>query len=189
MKHRHLIPLLFFGCCALAACPGDPYSDYVGLWEGKTTASWNGKPRHHVMEISRQGDSYLLNHDALASNDGAMLLSKNGGQLLVGGAAGIPLAFGADTDTILYNRDTFRRITPERVARIRENIKREEAAGKAREAQCRDTLAALSAEYEAVNKDRGLDWAKRRIMQEAVKTKHRKRYEEQGCDMNAWPLI
>ena len=111
----------FFFLLALLNKVTDPYRKYEGYWEYKIMNDSEGeKIKYHVMEISKQGKSYLLNLNVLTTQD-ATLLSKGNKQLFFGGICGIPIGFGANTDILLFNRDTYSRIDAKQLRRIQSN--------------------------------------------------------------------
>jgi hypothetical protein len=81
MKTRFIFAALTF--IFLAGCSGDPYEKYIGYWK-KNDAKYP-----QVLQIYKDGETYLLNHNVFQETDfagnkkNAMVLKKSEDQLSV----------------------------------------------------------------------------------------------------------
>lgn len=110
--------LVLFTLLILAACSKNPYETYNGLWERQ------GNKHPEVIEISRQGDAYVLNNAVLnesAKND-LLVLAKAEGQLIFNTGFGNMHLVLADKDNLRIANEHFVRITPQRVAEIKTEL-------------------------------------------------------------------
>lgn len=114
-----LLTLLF-----LAACSKDSYESYIGLWERQ------GNKRPEVIEISRQGEAYVLNHAVLeAGTDSKLLvLAKAEGQLTFNPGFGARHLVLADKNNLRVANEHYVRITPKRVGEIKAELALQEQA-------------------------------------------------------------
>ncbi len=110
----------------LSGCSGDPYKDYLGLWER------TDQKRHEVMEISQDGETILMNDNILRETDffgekkRARVLKKNEGQLSIGTGLG-SAQFGLSEDrNILRVADLeYKRIDSNRLKEIKAEVEKE----------------------------------------------------------------
>ena len=134
--NRTLVTL--FLLFVLLGCSRDPYKKYLGLWERVD------KPGHVVLEIKRDGETIVLDqnalieqHDLLGNPKGPTVLAQNNGQLsIAGGFGGMPLGLGGD-DSLLVMDERYKRIEPERLDGIRAEIAAEKKAATENKERCK----------------------------------------------------
>jgi hypothetical protein len=183
---RSLLMVLFLSVIVVG-CSRDPYRKYLGLWERVD------KPGHVVLEIKRDGETVLLNHNALAELHDLLghpkapsVLAQNNGQLAIAtGFGGAPLGLSGDEDFLLVMDERYKRVEPKRLDEIREEIAAEKKAAAENKARCEKLDTERKKEREAVS---GKSWSDQAIAQrQAIES----RYQEQAKqipDCHLWGM-
>jgi len=121
------ITISFILATTLIACSGDSLNSYVGLWE-RTNSQFV-----RVLEISKDGDTYLIDDDILYDKDflgnkkAPHVLTKSDGKLSIQRAFGsTQLALSKDKKTLRLADRSYKKIS---ISRLNE-IKAEEAKKK-----------------------------------------------------------
>jgi hypothetical protein len=149
MIRTSALSLLFI--VLLFGCSRDPYRKYLGLWER------TGKPGHLVLEIKRDGEVILLNHNALfeqhdlfGRRKSPSVLAQNNGQLsIAGGFGGAPLGLSGDDDLLVMD-ERYKRVEPQRLDELRAEIAAEEKAETENRERCKKLDAERHKERAAV---------------------------------------
>jgi len=92
----------------LSGCSGDPFENYLGLWE-----SQDG--RNVVIEVSRDGESIIANVITYNKKE-TIVLTKSEGQLSLHGAT---LGLSEDKNTLRKYKKAYRRIDDNRFNHIK----------------------------------------------------------------------
>ncbi|MEE2025387.1 hypothetical protein [Alkalimonas mucilaginosa] len=122
MLKPYFLMLSLFALLLLSACSKNPYENFPGLWEQQVGQ------RVEVIEITQQGDTFLLNDGVLNaddqsnSNSKVTVLTKAEGQLTVSTGFGSITFALIDADTLIIADQRFKRITPDRVAEIKAEL-------------------------------------------------------------------
>ena len=139
-----LIPLL------VVACSRDTHADYIGLWQVP------GSGESKVLEITKDGDSYLLDDlratDMLGKKTSPTVLTVNGPQLAFNfGLGSVPLAISGDKNTLRFDQWQLIRVekgkAPEvkqAIVKVREQRETNRASCKALESEFKEKEAAIS---------------------------------------------
>lgn len=132
----------------LMGCSADPYAKYIGYWE-RTDVE-----HHEVLQVSRDGETYLMNDNILRETDmfgkvkKAMVLRKSEGQLSVeNGLGSVMLGISEDGKTLRASNREFRKITDKEVAVIQQKVAKETADFEKNKSLCE----AITAEYQAAS--------------------------------------
>lgn len=142
-----LVPILV--SIVLFGCSGDPYEQYIGHWERK------GVEHPAILQITKDGDSYLMNDNILQEKDmlgrskKAIVLKKSEGQLSVeNGFGSVMLGISEDGKTLRVSNQEFSRISDQEVSAIKEMAAKEKAEFEKNKSLCE----AITREYQdAVN--------------------------------------
>ena len=167
--------LTVFCAFTLFGCSGDPYDKYIGYWER------NDVEHHEVLQVSRDGETYLMNDNILRETDmfgkpkKAIVLKKSEGQLSVeNGLGSVMLGISEDGKTLRASNREFTKITDEEVAVIRQKVAKETADFEKNKSLCEAITDEYQAASNAINQenlplqDRT---AKRKALQDATKEK------------------
>ena len=159
----------------LMGCSGDPYDKYIGYWERKDVE------HHEVLQVSRDGETYLMNDNILRETDmfgkpkKAMVLKKSEGQLSVeNGLGSVMLGISEDGKTLRASNQEFRKITEDEVAVIQQKVAKETADFEKNKSLCEAITTEYQAASNAINQenlplqDRTV---KRKALQDATKEK------------------
>jgi len=112
--------LLLVLTLALAGCSNnDPFEDYLGLWELQDS----GKKKEKVLEITRDGETLLINENVLRGGK-PTVMKKSDGQLSVSaGFADFPLGLSENRDILRFADGTYKRIDVERLKEVKVEAK------------------------------------------------------------------
>lgn len=167
--------LLTLGFVFLSGCSSDPYEKYVGYWERKDVE------HKEVLQISRDGETYLMNDNILRETDmfgkpkKAMVLRKSEGQLSVeNGLGSVMLGISEDGETLRASNREFKKITEDEVAVIQQKVAKETADFEKNKSLCEAITTEYQAASNAINQenlplqDRT---EKRKALQDATKKK------------------
>ena len=187
----HFLKSLLCLSCALllCSCSSDSYEKYIGLWEGHQKSLWDGSDVLKILEITKEGDSFLAKENILVESK-AMLLSKNDNQLLVNtGIGSIPIAFGADKDTLLVEGNSYKRITQERVDEIKSDIKKKKEEEERKKILCKDIITELNDEIKNMSSQKNIDSKQTTERKNTIVKKYKEKYTAQGCSLNSFSIF
>ncbi|WP_092761917.1 hypothetical protein [Rhodoferax sp. OV413] len=116
---KTLLTVLFL-LLSVPDCNADEHAGYIGIWQ--TT----GQPPK-ILEISRDGDTYLLTDlratELSGKKQAARALSKTGPQLTVNtGVGSVPLALSADKNTLYFDKWTFAKLPGTDAPRVKAEL-------------------------------------------------------------------
>lgn len=128
----------FVMAVALAGCGKDPYASYVGLWQRQ------GVDFPQVMQISKDGETYLVNDNILQAKDffgndkKPNVLTKSEGQLMGNnGLASFPLGLSEDQNTLHVEGQEYKRIAPDQLDKIKAKIESDRVAAEKNRELCK----------------------------------------------------
>ena len=175
---RVLVVLLLFPF----GCSSDPYQSFLGLWEGPSQFSRDGSLYIPVIEIRKNGETYLVNLDVLHGNMKSHVLSKHDGQLSIDGlvqvglgtgmdyrralavaAAGdvsVQIALGADKNTLFIGDELYKRTAPKRLEKIRALMKKEAEEQAKKNVLCERILKEFLDKGEMIRQRKDIDRSK-----------------------------
>jgi len=119
MMKRYYLQTLLCALVWLTGCSDNLYENYPGLWE------LQGANRLEVIEITRQGEAFMLNNAVLKGNAGnnngkdVIALAKVEGQLSFNHGLGNVYLVLPDENTLHISKQRFARITPARVEELK----------------------------------------------------------------------
>jgi hypothetical protein len=184
-----LVNILFAFCLIIfCSCSTEPYKDYIGLWEGNVESLWDGKMKTKVLEISQNGESYLVNEDILNKNKPILLSKKDGQFVLDTGIGTIPFAFGQNKNILLVSDRSYKRITHERVEEIKLEINKEKEKEAQKEVLCKTIINELNVETSKIDKQQDIDWKEKSELRDALYKKYQDQAKQQGCSLLSFPL-
>lgn len=146
MIKRYCFQLVLCSFLLLVGCSDNPYESYLGLWERQDSK------RLEVIEITQQGDAFMLNNAVLKATTAAnaernlMVLAKVEGQLSFNNGLSNNYLILADQDTLNIANQRFKRITPARVEELKANKalqdqERQKAMQQVKDQQAQERLA------------------------------------------------
>ena len=148
MKFKLLIASIF--TFVLFGCSGDPYEKYIGYWK------MNDAKYPQVLQISKDGETYLLNNNVFQENDFAgnkkkpAVLKKSENQLSVeNGMGSVTLGISADSKTLHAANKEYTKISESEF----QIIKNEVDAEKLQKEKNKELCKALNNEYDSATKE------------------------------------
>lgn len=108
------IAIIVSGC-------GDPHGKFVGQWE-KVSKSGNA-----VLEITNDGDTYLLNQNILNEGSKPIVLTKTSDAFTLQGFA---LGLAANGEELMVADSTYKKASPDRVKEMKDKKNKEDEARK-----------------------------------------------------------
>lgn len=146
----------------ISGCSKDPYNDYLGLWQRV------GSDHKEVLEIAKDGDTYLINDNILQSKDfyghdkKPMVLKKQEGQLSVEtGLGSLQLGLSADKNTLHVSGRSYSKISTEQLSEIRSQIKEAEVEREKNKSLCNAMNEEYKKQKRQIHEASGSDWKKR----------------------------
>lgn len=147
--------LLILASTAFFGCSRDPYDGYIGYWERKDAK------RHEVLQISKDGDSLLMNDNILNETDAfgrpkkAMVLRKSEGQLSVeNGFGAVILGLSEDGQTLRAANQEFGKVSEAHVEKLKEKIANDKAEFQKNKALCDEITKEHKDATNALNKEK-----------------------------------
>jgi hypothetical protein len=122
----------------LVGCSGDPYARYIGLWQLQDS------PWPKVLEITKDGDTYLADENVLSTKDifgnvkKPMVLKKSEGQLSVDtGLGSAELGLSEDENTLHAMDREYKRITSGELQTIQAKIEQDRVEAEKNKELCK----------------------------------------------------
>jgi len=135
----------FLTACSNSNSGSNPYADYIGLWEEQKDST----RFRTVMEITRDGETYLVNPNILKEQN-LIALNKADGILSISMIGNAQLGLSEDKSTLRITKYSYVRISSERLNQIKVEIEKERLE---RETQAKNKLL----EWEALQEKKRLE--------------------------------
>ena len=134
----------------LLGCSGDPYEKYLGYWKKNDTEY------HQVLQISKDGETYLLNDNVFQETNFAgnkkkpSVLKKSENQLSIeNGFGGVTLGISKDSKTLHAANMEYTKISPSEFETIKSEVEAERKQNEQNKVLCKT----LNDEYSAATKE------------------------------------